>query len=1417
MMAALVALTALVLVIAAPAGIAGGRAYAQAPDSSLEYPENGTAPVAVFSADDQDGDAVEWSLGGPDADLFTIDGGVLAFREPPDYEGGRAGGAVGNVYRVTIEASGGAHDVAVTVTDVDEPGEVGFSRPQPQVGRPLSVSLSDEDEGVTDQGWRWARSGDGATWTDIRGAASPARVPTPEDVGTYLRATVTYSDVFGADKTASAVSAYRVEARTLSNAAPTFAGQDEGEDTPYVDIARSVPENSAVGTAVGTVSASDADQDVLFYELVDTPDLVDGDGRARFTIDGATGQIRVGKVLGADEGEREDEDSTGLSGGPALPGDEDAASSDNSEYVLRVMASDASTASATVNVVVTVADVNEPPRFVNEDAPTMLRVRENADRPTITSGDGDTPVVAGTYAVFDLDFDETGPDPYDDRSYSYSVSGPDGDVLAFDGGGVLSFRPEHTIDYEEQASYSITVVASSGEGPRRLSATLDVTIEVVDAEDPGRLTLSQREPQVGREIHARVRDPDGGVRVSGWVWERSDEVTFDDGGTPSAECLDDPETSIDAVGGWTPIDGATSSVYTTQAVDVGGCLRATATYTDGVENPAGVPDEQVTAVTEAAVQGRRPANAAPRFVGGADRTSRRVAENTEAGHDIGEPVTAHDEDGDLLIHTLGGPDAASFEISRSSGQLKTRAPLDYEARRSYQLVVTATDPSGAATGMSVTVSVRDVDEPAQIAGTRSVTYAENGLSPVAVFSASDRDGGSIRWSLGGRDEHLFTISGGVLEFSEPPDYEFPRSAVEGVPLAERNVYIVTVEASGGAHALTVTIKDLDEDGEVTLSGLQPQVGRPLSASLWDEDEGVAGEKWQWARSADGAAWTDMAGATLPVRSPTPEDVGMYLRATVTYSDRFGGGKSLSAVSEYRVEAMTLANAAPSFEDRDADDTTPYIDVLRSIPENTEVGIPVGEPVSAADEDGDVLLYELVDTPDLEDEDGRARFTIDRTTGQIRVAEELGADDGEREDEDSTGLSGGPALPTDEDADEADNSEYVLRVRVSDPSTASATVNVVVTVTEVNEPPAFKEDAPTLLRVRENVDPPALTLDDGETEVDEMTYAVTDQDGIVEGSYDDTSYTYSVSGADSRYFAFDGDGVLGFRTGQRPDFEKKSSYSITIVARSGQGPRRLSASLDVTIEVVDTEDDGEVSLSQRQPQVGIEILATLSDPDGGVNLTRWVWERSDEAPSAGCRTYAGPWRTIERASSSVYAPRPADVGRCLRATAVYTDELEDADQRAARVLEAPARGRGPDPTPGDDTEPEEGFVNAAPEFPDQDPSAAGVQSEVASREVAENTRAGQGIGDPVSAVDADGDLLIYSLSGEDKSSFRIERNTGQLKTRAALDYETRSSYSVVVTATDPFGAAATILVRISITDEDDPAVITVIPDVAEDGT
>ena len=1412
-----IVLAGLLLARMLTAGPADHPAYARIADSSIEFAENGTRPVGTFWAYDQDGDAIVWSLSGPDDGLFAIDGGVLAFRQPPNYEDPQSA-AAGNVYRVTIEANGGRHDVTVTVADVDEAGAVSIDRPQPQVDRPLGASLSDEDEGVTAERWQWSRSGDRATWTDIEGATAPRRSPEPADVGMYLRAMVSYSDKFGPGKTASAVSARRVEARTLSNAAPSVVDR-RGDEVTTVTLR--VFENTAVGRPIGRrVSATDEDDDILFYELLDTPDLEDNDGVARFTIDSASGQIRVGKVLGADTrehlddpDEREDEDSTSLPGGPALPEGEDAGEAGNNEYVLRVRVSDPSTASATVNVIVRVTNVNEPPDF-KEDAPTVLRVKENPQGlPVITFGESDTPAEFNKYVT---DQDSA------DATFSYSVDGDDQEVFTFVS-GVLTFKADHKPDYEEQSSYSITVKASSG----GRSTTLDVTIEVVDTEDVGSVALSQRQPQVGRTVVATLSDPDGGVTLTRWTWATSPEPT-------SGTCRTNAT-------GWDNVAPDVSvGSYTPKESDKGKCLRATATYTDNIEGhgPPGHDQDtdedglQVLLMSERPVQDSKAANAAPEFVDQdlnspgdqSDRTSRRVPENTEAGLGIPSPVSAMDDDGELLIYTLDGADASSFGISRDTGQLMTKASLNYEARNSYRVVVTATDPSGASDSIQVTINVTNVHDPVHITGVSSVRYPENGTAPVASFTAFDEAGHVISWSVSGRDDDLFTIDDGMLAFRAPPNYEDPQSAADSSLLFVRNIYRVTVEAAGGTRNVTVRVTDVDEAGTASIDRPQPQVSRPLSASLLDEDDLVDDQRWQWARSVDVRAWTNIEGATEPQRRPSQEDVGRYLRATVTYSDKFGPRKTASAVSVNRVELTTLFNAAPSFTDQDDDEDTPYVDVARSVSENTAAGMPVGEPVSASDSDEDILFYELLDTPDLEDGDDDARFTIDSLTGQIRAGRQLGADPDETEDEDSTALTGGPALPEDENAGVAGNSEYVLRVRVSDPSTASAIVNVIVTVANVNEAPEFDEDVPTLLRVEENqknennqeVNPPVITLEDGETPLEDRAYAVTDEDGVTTGpdAYDDTSYTYSLSGADRIFFTLDRTaGTLGFRSGHRPDFEYRSSYSITITARSGEGARGLSTTLDVTIEVVDTEDPGTVDLSQRQPEVGIAIHATASDADGGVIVRRWVWEWSVEVKRNGdlleCRDESGPlWKAIAEATSAVYVPKAADVGRCLRARAFYVDNVgrsQDEDE-ATGVLKVPVGRHGSfDSAPTSDG----GFVNAPPVFPDQDYSTEGDQSESTSREVLENTEKERSIGAPVSAHDEDDDLLIYTLSGPDAEFFRIGRNDGQLKTEAPLNFEVRSSYSVVVTATDPFGATDSIVVTIKVTDEDDPAVITVL--------
>ena len=71
-------------------------------------------------------------------------------------------------------------------------------------------------------------------------------------------------------------------------------------------------------------------------------------------------------------------------------------------------------------------------------------------------------------------------------------------------------------------------------------------------------------------------------------------------------------------------------------------------------------------------------------------------------------------------------------------------------------------------------------------------------------------------------------------------------------------------------------------------------------------------------------------------------------------------------------------------------------------------------------------------------------------------------------------------------------------------------------------------------------------------------------------------------------------------------------------------------------------------------------------------------------------------------------------------------------------------------------------------------------------MAENTAAGQAIGDPLVAEDEDGDILTYTLTGTTADSFSIDWATGQLMTKGALDAELVAIHIVTVRATDPAG-------------------------------
>ena len=77
------------------------------------------------------------------------------------------------------------------------------------------------------------------------------------------------------------------------------------------------------------------------------------------------------------------------------------------------------------------------------------------------------------------------------------------------------------------------------------------------------------------------------------------------------------------------------------------------------------------------------------------------------------------------------------------------------------------------------------------------------------------------------------------------------------------------------------------------------------------------------------------------------------------------------------------------------------------------------------------------------------------------------------------------------------------------------------------------------------------------------------------------------------------------------------------------------------------------------------------------------------------------------------------------------------------------------------------------------------------EIAENTAAMHSHrGNAFTATDPDNsgtdpnkDTLTYSLGGTDSASFDIDDETGQIKTKAALDHETKETYTVTVTVSD----------------------------------
>ena len=136
--------------------------------------------------------------------------------------------------------------------------------------------------------------------------------------------------------------------------------------------------------------------------------------------------------------------------------------------------------------------------------------------------------------------------------------------------------------------------------------------------------------------------------------------------------------------------------YWVVACNRGGCSEIDA------ENPVKAPG---TISTEAA---NMPTSSQELEFTEGESATRSIPENTPAGINVGAPVSA--EGDGTLTYTLSGPDAASFTMVPTTGQVRTKDGVvyDYETKDRYTVTVGAGDESGESDTIDVTIHIEDL-------------------------------------------------------------------------------------------------------------------------------------------------------------------------------------------------------------------------------------------------------------------------------------------------------------------------------------------------------------------------------------------------------------------------------------------------------------------------------------------------------------------------------------------------------------------------------------------------------------------------------------------------------------------------------------------------------------------------------------
>ena len=626
----------------------------------------------------------------------------------------------------------------------------------------------------------------------------------------------------------------------------------------------------------------------------------------------------------------------------------------------------------------------------------------------------------------------------------------------------------------------------------------------------------------------------------------------------------------------------------------------------------------------------------------------------------------------------------------------------------YQVTVVATDQTGHAANLPVTVTVTDVNEGPVIADTGAntvITVQENHDQVLATYAATDPEDPDriiTRWSVTGRDGGDFTVNeDGELSFRNLPDHERPADSNRD------NTYEVTIRASDGRYYGTldavVTVEAVDEP---------PEFQRNAPDSFAYQENGISaihtyratdpeGSDLTWSLSGtDSSAFSISRTGVLTFNtSPDyedPKDSGgnnVYL-VTVETSDRKSNkarldvtvtvtnltdaravirgtaqvGRTLTAETSGISDEDGLARATFSYQwsadDMDVEGATYPTYKISKKDEGKTIKVRVTFTDNAGKEKTLTSAATAPVKPAQSNEPATGLPTID---GTAQVGETLTADTSDIADSD--GLTNATFtyqwLADDADISGATGSTYTLadadsskaiKVRVSFTDDAGNEETLTSAATEVvtGAEPAERPSMPTGLSGDAYHDRVILSWDDpGDASIDGYMILRRQHDTHAQGKF--STLVEDTGTSETTY------------TDDTVTPEKRYTYRIKAINEHGESERSSWFHTDTPAEP-STPATGAPTISGTA-QVGETLTADTSgiaDENGLTNATFAYQWLADDAEIAG-------------ATGSSYTLAEADEGKAIKARVSFTDDGGNAETLTSAATAAVV-GAGPTEPP-----------------------------------------------------------------------------------------------------------------------------------------